>query len=74
MKVEKLPVDDLTFRLNVTIEKADALEKRKKALNNYRRTAEIKGFRKGMAPLSYREDAWHVCSDRCCKRPYIGTT
>lgn len=55
MKVEKLPVDDLTFRLNVTIEKADALEKRKKALNNYRRTAEIKGFRKGMAPLSLIE-------------------
>lgn len=55
MKVEKLPVDDLTFRLNVTIEKADALEKRKKALNNYRRTAEIKGFRKGMAPMSLIE-------------------
>lgn len=55
MKVEKLPVDDLTFRLIVTIEKADALEKRKKALNNYRRTAEIKGFRKGMAPMSLIE-------------------
>lgn len=55
MKVEKLPVDDLTFRLNVTIEKADALEKRKKALNNYRRTAEVKGFRKGMAPMSLIE-------------------
>lgn len=55
MKVEKLPVDDLTFRLNVTIDKADALEKRKKALNNYRRTAEIKGFRKGMAPMSLIE-------------------
>lgn len=55
MKVEKLPVDDLTFRLNVTIEKADALEKRKKALNNYRKTAEIKGFRKGMAPMSLIE-------------------
>ncbi len=55
MKVEKQMIDDLTFRLNVNIERADAQEKKKKALNNYRKKAEIKGFRKGMAPMSIIE-------------------
>lgn len=52
MKVDKIKVDDLTFQLNVNIEKADCAEKVKKALNDYRRKADIKGFRKGMAPMS----------------------
>lgn len=52
MKVDKIKIDDLTFQLNVNIEKADCAEKVKKALNDYRRKADIKGFRKGMAPMS----------------------
>ncbi|MEG0517776.1 MAG: trigger factor [Bacteroidales bacterium] len=55
MKIEQVKVDDLTSRLNVTIEQADAQEKKKKALNEYRRKADIKGFRKGMAPMSLIE-------------------
>ncbi|MEG0456480.1 MAG: trigger factor family protein, partial [Bacteroides sp.] len=51
----QVKVDDLTSRLNVTIEQADAQEKKKKALNEYRRKADIKGFRKGMAPMSLIE-------------------
>ena len=55
MKIEKKQVDDLTFQLNLTIDKADCAEKVKKSLNEYRRKADIKGFRKGMAPMSLIE-------------------
>lgn len=55
MKVEQVKIDELTYRLNVTIEKADAQEKKKKALNEYRKKADIRGFRKGMAPMSLIE-------------------
>ena len=52
MKIEQVNVDDLTLQLNLNIEKADVADKVKKALNDYRRKAELKGFRKGMAPIS----------------------
>ena len=55
MKVEQVKVNDLTYQLNVNIEKADAQEKKKKALSEYRKKAEIRGFRKGMAPMSLIE-------------------
>lgn len=55
MKIDKKKIDDLTFQLNINIEKADCAEKVKKALNEYRRNADIKGFRKGMAPMSMIE-------------------
>lgn len=52
MKIEQVKVDDLTLQLNLNIEKADVADKVKKALNDYRRKAELKGFRKGMAPMT----------------------
>ena len=55
MKVEQVKVNDLAFELIVKIEKADAQDKKKKALNEYRKKAEIRGFRKGMAPMSLIE-------------------
>ena len=55
MKVEQVKVNDLTYQLNVIIEKADAQDKKKKALNEYRKKVEIRGFRKGMAPMSLVE-------------------
>ena len=55
MKIEQKKVDDLTLQLNINIDKADAQEKKKKALSEYRKKADIKGFRKGMAPMSLIE-------------------
>lgn len=55
MKVEQVKINDLSYELIVKIEKADAQEKKRKALNEYRRNAEIRGFRKGMAPMSLIE-------------------
>lgn len=55
MKVEQVKINDLSYELVVSIEKADAQDKKKKALSEFRRKAEIRGFRKGMAPMSLIE-------------------
>ncbi|MBQ7017909.1 MAG: hypothetical protein IJN06_02750 [Bacteroidales bacterium] len=55
MKVEQVKINDLAYELVVNIDKADAQDKKKKDLNEYRRKAEIRGFRKGMAPMSLIE-------------------
>lgn len=55
MKVTQKNNDDLTITLNLHIDGSDYAEKQKKILNDYRRKAEIKGFRKGMAPMSFIE-------------------
>ena len=55
MKVEQIKINDLSYELVVSIDKADAQDKKKKALSEYRKKAEIRGFRKGMAPMSLIE-------------------
>ena len=55
MKITQKNADDLTLIVTLSIEKEDYTEKRKKILIDYRRKAEIKGFRKGMAPMSFIE-------------------
>ncbi len=55
MKITQKSADDLTLIVTLSIEKEDYTEKRKKILIDYRRKAEIKGFRKGMAPMSFIE-------------------
>ena len=55
MDVKQKKVDDLNLVLTVKIDKADWEEPRKKKLNEFRRTADLKGFRKGMAPMSLIE-------------------
>jgi len=55
MKVEQKNIDDLSATLRLTIEKSDYEPRVKKNLNDYRRKADIKGFRQGMAPMSIIE-------------------
>lgn len=55
MEVKELINDGLTVRLAFHFVKEDYAEGRKKALNKFRRNADIKGFRKGMAPASLIE-------------------
>ena len=55
MKVTKNAVDDLNMTVSIALEKEDWAELRKKKLNEYRRTADIRGFRRGMAPMSLIE-------------------
>ena len=53
MNITQNSIDDLNAVLTVTIEKNDYKEKVEKALNNYRKNASIKGFRKGQVPMSF---------------------
>ena len=55
MKIEQNKIDDLNIELMLSIGKDDYSEKRRKRLNEHKRTAELKGFRKGMAPMSIIE-------------------
>ena len=55
MKIEQNRIDDLNLELTLTVSNEDYADSRKKKLNDYRRNAEIKGFRKGMVPMSLVE-------------------
>lgn len=55
MKVTKKETEQLTYLLTVEFEKKEANEKKDKQLKEYRRKAELKGFRKGMAPMGLIE-------------------
>ena len=52
MKVEKIDNGDLSSKLTVVLEPSDYSQELKKQLNEYRKTAHIKGFRKGKTPMS----------------------
>ncbi len=48
-------IDDLNLQLGITVEKADFEPERQKKLKEFRRNADIRGFRKGMAPMGLIE-------------------
>lgn len=51
MNVSLQNIDKVSALLTVTLEKTDYQENVEKTLKNYRKNAQIAGFRKGMAPL-----------------------
>lgn len=53
MKVTKENISDLNALLKISIEKSDYQEKVAEALQNYRKTASLKGFRKGKVPMGF---------------------
>ena len=55
MKIEQNRIDDLNLELTLSVSAEDYAENRKKKLNDFRKKAEIKGFRKGMVPMSLVE-------------------
>ena len=52
MNITKNQPDALNYQVTIDITAEDYAEALKKRLNEYRRRADIKGFRKGMAPMS----------------------
>lgn len=52
MNIVKNQIDDLNFQLTVSVAAADYAEKEAKELKRCKSTAEFKGFRKGMVPMS----------------------
>ena len=55
MKLEQNRIDDLNLELTLNVAAEDYADSRKKKLNDYRKKAEFKGFRKGMVPMSLVE-------------------
>ncbi len=55
MKLEQNRIDDLNLEVTITVAAEDYADSRKKRLNDYRKKAEFKGFRKGMVPMSLVE-------------------
>ncbi len=55
MKLTKNVIDDLNIEVYLAVEPSDYAEGKKKKLTDIRRKAEIKGFRKGMVPMSLVE-------------------
>ena len=55
MKLEQNRIDDLNLELTLTVAPEDYEDNRKKRLNDYRKKADFKGFRKGMVPMSLVE-------------------
>ncbi len=55
MKLEQNRIDDLNLELTITVAPEDYEDSRKKRLNDYRKKADFKGFRKGMVPMSLVE-------------------
>lgn len=52
MNIERKNIDELSFQLTVSITGDDYVEIEKKKLNERKKNAEFKGFRKGKAPVS----------------------
>ena len=55
MNISQNRIDDLNLELTLTIAKEDYADSFKKKLADFRRKADIKGFRKGMVPMSLVE-------------------
>ena len=55
MKIEQNRIDELNLELTLSVAKEDYADNKKKKLNDYRKKAEIRGFRKGMVPMSLVE-------------------
>ena len=77
MKITNTKVDELNYRLHLEIVKEDYAEKKRKTLARIRRDAEIKGFRKGMAPASlierlYGERVLADCINECISESLTG--
>lgn len=53
MNITQNNIDKLNAVLTVAIDKEDYKDKVEKTLNQYRKTANIKGFRKGQVPMSF---------------------
>ncbi len=55
MKIEQNRIDDLNLEVTISVAAEDYADSRKKRLNEYRKKADFKGFRKGMVPMSLVE-------------------
>lgn len=62
MNIEQNRIDDLNLELTLSIVKEDYADKKVAKLKEHRKHAEIKGFRKGMVPMSLIEKMYGQAS------------
>jgi len=55
MEIKQNKVDELNLELTISVVKEDYIDARKKRLSDFRKKADIKGFRKGMVPMALVE-------------------
>ncbi len=55
MNIQQNKIDDLNLELTLSIAKEDYADRKLQTLKKHRKNAEIKGFRKGMVPMSLIE-------------------
>ena len=67
MNIVKNQIDELNLQLTVTVAHDDYAEIEKKELQKCKRTAEFKGFRKGMVPMSLIQSLRRACTWRVCE-------
>lgn len=58
MNIQQNQIDKLNLELTITMTAEDYAPLKKKKLNDHKRTAEFKGFRKGMVPMSLIEKVY----------------
>ena len=65
MQIIKENVDSLNAILKLQVKKEDYAPKINKAINNYRKKVELKGFRKGQVPLGVIKKMYgnHIVAD-----------
>jgi trigger factor len=64
MNITRENIDDLNAVLTLNIGKADYEEKVENVLKDYRKKANIKGFRPYGAYRPDKENVWRCCEDR----------
>ena len=62
MNIEQNRIDDLNLELTLSVVKEDYADKKVAKLKEHRKHAEIKGFRKGMVPMSLIEKMYGQAS------------
>ena len=60
MNFTKSQIDDLNAVLTVTVNKEDYAEKVATSLKNYRKTANVPGFRKGQVPMGMNKKQYEM--------------
>ena len=70
MNIIKTDIDKLNALINITVEKDDYEEKVNEVLNDYRKKANIPGFRKGHVPISLMKKQYEYVSHTMMEVPF----
>ena len=71
MNISKKQLDTLNAEINITLDQADFQPKVDTILADYKKTANVPGFRKGHVPMGMiKKTVWKVCVGRRGKQTH----